>query len=322
MEHARRQSEERSRAILQAIPDQVFLLTRDGFFLDYRGDVLVRPEGLLGKNVRDVFPPELAGEFLQRFEEAIEDETQIFEYEFSVNGSERWFEARLVQSGQNILSVVRDVTSRKVVENALRQNEAQLAGIIGSAMDGIITVDEGQHIVLFNTAAEKMFQCSAKWAIGQSLQRFMPELGQLEHIRMFDQTNLTRRTVGIPGNLVERQPYQRFPIEASISQLELNEQRFWTVILRDVTERKQAEEALRQSEERFRNMADTAPVMIWVSGPDKLRTYFNQNWLKHAGRSIEQELGNGWAEGVPRGRLHPDSWTSTSWLSNDTNVFK
>jgi len=303
-EHARKQSEERNRAILQAIPDQVFLLTRDGFFLDYRGDGLVHPEGLLGKNVRDVFPPELAGEFLRHFEHSIKDETQIFEFEFSLNDSERWFEARVVQSGQNILSVIRDVTSRKSIENALRQNEAQLAGIIGSAMDGIITVDEGQQIVLFNTAAEKMFQCSAKTAIGQSLQKFIPDLGQLDKIGVFDQTNITRRAVGIPGNLVGlRNPDEKFPIEASISQLELNEQRFWTVILRDVTERKQAEEALRQSEERFRNMADTAPVMIWVSGPDKLRTYFNQNWLKSSGRSIEQELGNGWAE-----RVHEDDY--------------
>ena len=59
--------------------------------------------------------------------------------------------------------------------------------------------------------------------------------------------------------------------------------------------------SLRESEERFRLVANTAPVLIWMSGPDKLRTYFNQPWLEFTGRSIEKELGDGWDEGV-----HPE----------------
>jgi len=69
----------------------------------------------------------------------------------------------------------------------------------------------------------------------------------------------------------------------------------------DITERKRAEQSLLESEKRFRLVANTAPVMIWTSGLDKLCDYFNQPWLDFTGRPLEAELGNGWAEGV-----HPE----------------
>src|SRR6266550_3210944 len=72
-------------------------------------------------------------------------------------------------------------------------------------------------------------------------------------------------------------------------------------VSRDITKRKIAEEELRESEGRFRTVADAAPVLIWMSGPDKLCTFFNKPWLEYTGRSLEQEMGNGWADGV-----HPD----------------
>ncbi|RCJ39568.1 hypothetical protein A6770_38825 [Nostoc minutum NIES-26] len=69
----------------------------------------------------------------------------------------------------------------------------------------------------------------------------------------------------------------------------------------DITIRKQMEEALKESEARFRTMADSAPVLLWVSDTNALRTFFNQTWLNFTGRTLEQELGHGWAEGI-----HPE----------------
>src|SRR5947208_382132 len=69
-------------------------------------------------------------------------------------------------------------------------------------------------------------------------------------------------------------------------------------VSRDITKRKIAEDSLRESEERFRTVANAAPVMIWMSGTDKLCNFFNKGWLDFTGRSLEQELGKGWTEGV------------------------
>ncbi|MBD2165150.1 PAS domain S-box protein [Calothrix membranacea FACHB-236] len=71
----------------------------------------------------------------------------------------------------------------------------------------------------------------------------------------------------------------------------------------DITERKQAEAIIKESEERFRHIADSSPVLMWISGTDKLCDYFNRSWLEFTGRTLEQELGNGWLE-----KVHPDDY--------------
>jgi PAS domain S-box-containing protein len=145
-----------------------------------------------------------------------------------------------------------DVTERRRAEEALSENRLRLAGIIDSAMDAIITIDENQRILLFNNAAELMFGCSAQEAMGQPIARFIPErfrAAHESHIHRFGQTAAyarpmatSRAIYGLRANGTE------FPIEASISQAEFNGRKNYTAILRDVTERKRAEEELRQAQ--------------------------------------------------------------------------
>jgi PAS domain S-box-containing protein len=139
------------------------------------------------------------------------------------------------------------VGERAQAESALQQSEARMAGIVTSAMDAIISIDETQRILLFNTAAEKMFRLPAADVMGQSLDRLIPQRfrGQNhQHVEGFGKTGVTSRSMRSLGALVGlRADGEEFPIEASISQVKVAGQQIYTVILRDITERKRADEA-------------------------------------------------------------------------------
>jgi PAS domain S-box-containing protein len=125
---------------------------------------------------------------------------------------------------------------------------ARLGGLLDSAMDGIISVDAGQRIVLYNRAAERIFGWRADQVMGQRLEMLIPDRFRAGHeaqVRQFGQTGTTSRRMG--GRTVVhglRADGEEFPIDASISQLHTSEGTLFTVILRDVTERVRAQEDL------------------------------------------------------------------------------
>ena len=205
---------------------------------------------------------------------------------------------------ERMLGIAVDITDRKEMEQRLHQSQERLGAVVQSAMDAILAVDEKHRIVLFNPAAEKMFGCTTEEAMGTNVWRFLPEglsSQRSKQIRLVGKGDVTSRSSGTVESLwALRANGHAFPIEASFSQIETDGNKLLTVIVRDVTERRRAEQILRESEERFRLVANTAPVMIWMSGIDKLCNYFNQPWLEFTGRPLESELGNGWADGVHR----------------------
>jgi PAS domain S-box-containing protein len=163
--------------------------------------------------------------------------------------------------GTMVLGTIVDITERKRAEETLRRSQAQLAGVIGSAMDAIISADEDQRIVLFNAAAERMFLYRSEEAIGKPLDQFIPNRfrgGHREHIEEFARTHVSKRAMGSLGAIFGlRSDGEEFPIEASISQLESEGRKLFTVILRDITERKRSEaEVHRLNEELERRVEE------------------------------------------------------------------
>ncbi|MFC5499376.1 PAS domain S-box protein [Caenimonas terrae] len=144
--------------------------------------------------------------------------------------------------------ILRDVTERVNSEEQQARMAARLSGLLDSAMDGIITVDAAQHIVLYNRAAEKIFGWPAAAVLGQPMSRLLPErfrTSHAEHVRQFGATGVTSRRMG-DGTVIygRRAGGEEFPLDASISQLDTPEGKLYTVILRDVTERVRAQEDL------------------------------------------------------------------------------
>ncbi|MBI3798749.1 MAG: sigma 54-interacting transcriptional regulator [Deltaproteobacteria bacterium] len=143
-----------------------------------------------------------------------------------------------------------DITDRKRAEEALRLSEERLAQILDSAMDAIITFDTTRRIELFNDAAEKVFGCPAAEVLGRQLDRFLTEgfnraLGN--SLERFTQGEQTPPYVWAPGGLLARRADGReFPIEATISHVEVGGRQLYTLIVRDLDERQRVEQELRQ----------------------------------------------------------------------------
>jgi len=159
--------------------------------------------------------------------------------------------------------ILRDVSERIRSAALLERSEARLRGILDSAMDGIITVDEDQRVIFYNDAAEAMFGWSREEAIGAALSMFIPERfrsAHTDHIRTFSETGTTSRRMGGTLRVVtgKRRSGEEFPIDASISQIQTSGTRFFTVILRDVTARFQAIEALRRSKQELQELGAAA----------------------------------------------------------------
>lgn len=137
---------------------------------------------------------------------------------------------------------------RTSTEAALRDSEAQRAGIIDSAMDAIVTVDGQQQIVIFNKAAERMFRCPAGKAVGEPVQRFVAASDRAayrRHIEILDSPDGEPRAAELlTGMSALRADGETFPVEVSVSHTIAASRPLYTVILRDITERKRAQQQI------------------------------------------------------------------------------
>jgi PAS domain S-box-containing protein len=196
-----------------------------------------------------------------------------------------------------VVLIFRDVSERRRTEMA----RSYLAAIVESSDDAIIGKTLEGVITSWNRGAEEIFGYTAEEATGRPITLLVPPELHYEETEILQKL---QRGEHLDHYVTTRIRKDGTPVIVSLSVSPIRDATGKIVgaskIARDVTERHRALEELENRERLFHTLADSAPVMVWVSGTDKLCTFFNQRWLDFTGRTTEQELGNGWAEGVHR----------------------
>ncbi len=213
---------------------------------------------------------------------------------------------RLVPAIDRAISRAESRRQRRHAEVSLQEVKMRLEGIISSATDAILTINAGQRIVMANPAAEQLFGYPAARLMNQPLSQLLPprfSKAHEGHIRLFGQSGKTTRQMGVNMTLYGlRSDGTEFPLEASISQVMVAGQQYFTAILRDVTRRQEAEEKLRLQaqlleliDEGVISLTRDRRVRSWSEGAEKI---FGTRAAEAVGKPLAQLLSIRYYEGA------------------------
>ncbi len=290
------ESEAKNQALLNLIPDLIFRVDKRGNFLDcnYAKGFIFRqhPSQFLGKKIRDVMPPQASQKIEFFLHKAIETKlTQSVEYHFNFKGQTHYQEARLVANGENeVLIIIRDFTKSKQAEDALEHSNLQNKLILEAVGDGICGIDHIGRITFINPAGSKMIGFKPDEIIGQCEH-------EIFHHTFVDGVPYPKAECPILANLQDIKPHQvnneifwrkngtNFAVEyVSTPLIKNNEIIGAVVVFKDITQRKQAQDDLQESKERYRSLVQQSSEGIFIFDPTTRRIQeANDKFLKMLG---------------------------------------
>ena len=308
-----RESESRAIAMFQAIPDMIFRLDRQGIFLDYKADVkdlyAQSDPTIIGKRNRDITPPEFADLIDRKIHDALVSNTlQTFEYHLPAPGSGmKNFEARMVVSGvDEVTAIVRDITERKRTEEALRESEERFRSLYENSTIGLYRTTPDGKIILANPTLVKMLGYSnfEELALRNLEQEGFEPSYERKHF--IEQIELHGEVRGLEtvwnrkdGSIVHIRESARVIRDLNGKTL------YYDGSVEDITERKRAEEEVRESEEKFRMVFENVfdGISIYSEDPDPSKRRLiecNEQYAAMAGRSREELLQLGTTLGLQK----------------------
>jgi PAS domain S-box-containing protein len=311
-----RESEYESRLIVDTIPAQISVAGSGGGLerasqrtLDYYGR---STEEFSQWATDDTIHPDDRPRYVQAIRHSLStgDSTEIEVRTRRFDGVYRWFQIRGVPLRDHRGQILRwyflqtDIDDRKRAEDDLRSSEAKYRVVVETASDAVVSMDERGVIIFANAGTKRIFGHEPAELIGKPLTVLMPEMMHRAHENGFKRYLATgHRHINWQGTELTalRGNGQEFPVEVSFGELIRDGHKVFTGFIRDISERKRAEEALRESEQNLRSIVDSIPGMLMLVTPTGQLEAANPQLTEYTGKTLE-ELQNWTTSDV----VHPD----------------
>ena len=316
-----KQSEARLWELIDTIPVIAWFCLPDGAnefhnkrWTEYTG---LSPDESTGSGWRFAYHPEDLPHLIQRRQEYMSsgERGEIQARIRRFDGVYRWFLIRAEPFRDESGKILRwygtctDIHDRKVMQEELQESEGKHRVVVETASDAVVSMDASGAIILANPATKRIFGYDPAELIGRPLALLMPAALRQSHDHGFKRYVATgQRRINWQGTELTglRKDGQEFPVEVSFGELTRSGQKVFTGFIRDISERKRAEEALRVSERDLSLIIETIPGLVWCAAPDGELNYLNQRLLEYTGTSSGDWAELGWAN-----FLHPQDVEAT-----------
>jgi PAS domain S-box-containing protein len=324
-----RQSETQLQAFFDNSPNMIFMKDRQGRYLygnrEFKSARRITAEHIEGKTDAELFPVEKVAAIQANDRQVLETGVPM-EFE-EVTAREDGPHTRIVQKfplfdaeGKiyAIGGIATDITARRREESARRYSEESHRLVVETANDAVVSMDESGVIVFANPATMRIFGHDPMELMGKPLTVLMPEFMRQLHEAGFRRYLATgQRHLDWQGIELTalRKNGQEFPVEISFGELTRDGHKVFTGFIRDISERKLAEDKLRASERSLRQLTETIPQMLWSAEADGAIDYCNQRALDYTGLSAEEVRGAGWMKAVHQDDLEKMAQVWTAAIS-------
>ena len=264
------------------------------------GELLGRkPEELIGKNYWEEHPLDKGTSFGRAYLQALETQSEIELADYYEPGN-RWIENRIYPSESGLSIFFNDITENRQSEQALREKDEQLRRVTDVTPTLLSECSRDLRYLFVNRAAAEFLGFPAEEIIGRPIHQIMG-IAAFERILPNVERVLAGERVEFEAEIPYRAAGRRFMHAVYIPKWDDADNVVgWLATVTDITERKQAEEKLHQSEQRFRILSNTVPSLVWSTSPDGTIQHVNEHWHTYTGLSFEESISN-WQQ-----LLHPE----------------